>query len=602
MVAFFKRVIKMMKDLKKKMYNIEKVISKSGHNIFLINGYLTHSKYDPISEAEKIVGNNYKKKYCHILFGIGSGYLANIFTTKLTDDDQLLIIEPNEELLREVLSSENFTSIISNQNISYITGYDYESINDSIMPFLFSFNNRVKIILSPNFEKIEPEYTNSVLKGIKENQYVTLVHNNTLQKLSKSWQENFIKNIFYINQSVPFQNYKKTISGPVVITSGGPSLTKQLHILRKYKENLFIICAGSTINTLLANDIRPDLIVSIDGNEENTMHFEKLSIDDIPLAYSPTLYPEVLRNHKGLKIVFNDQSETSVKLWMEELTETDVGEVIGGPSVANYSLDFGLQLTSGPVCLIGQDLAFTNNMTHADGNKGQKLVNSEIIQSDNTLFVEGFFDKQVLTSFSLYSMKKNFESYIKKYPENSDRVFNCTEGGVRIKGIKQMSFADFCEEYSCRGTDHELKNVFLSVGKEIDITIQPWEGLLEKIKEIHKKNKKIKKIVKEALDILNRKSDFQSINDIRIIKKLDNADKKLYPLLKEPFLFYLFKELVFKIENNFLEVGGETKVEKLERIFTKNLALYEGIYGASDHAHFWLEELIKSIEKETISE
>lgn len=109
-------------------------------------------------------------------------------------------------------------------------------------------------------------------------------------------------------------------------------------------------------------------------------------------------------------------------------------------------------MTTGPITLIGQDLAFTYNQTHAESNKNFKILTEREIKSKGFIKAEGYNGDEVLTDYSFMAMKQSFEFLIKN--DFNDRlIFNSTEGGIKLEGFVQIPFGDFCEKY----TDEKIK-------------------------------------------------------------------------------------------------------------------------------------------------
>ena len=90
----------------------------------------------------------------------------------------------------------------------------------------------------------------------------------------KMWEDNFnenfdnkifnkpnVKPLLYIENTKPFNRL------PVVLVAAGPSLDKNIHILKQYKDNVIILCADIVTFKLLENDIIPDFICNVDVHE-----------------------------------------------------------------------------------------------------------------------------------------------------------------------------------------------------------------------------------------------------------------------------------------------------------------------------------------------
>lgn len=575
--------------------DIDTLNSKDGLSVFEIKGYLTNSKYNPVKEAKRICEGNYKKHHYHILLGIGAGYIADELYLKLNDHERLLIIEPNEKLLERANGLQCIRDI---EKVSIISGLRFEQLEKYLSSVVTEYNNRIQFIISPNYDKLYPHFIKQVMLIIKEILMLEIVNRNTLRKFANNWQENFINNLYFAYQSIPFSLLNKKLACPIVIASGGPSLIKQLPLIKNNRSKFFLLCAGSTINTLLTNGIVPDGIVVIDGSDGNLTHFKNIKDFNIPLFYSTMLYKDILRLHTGKKIVFNNKGHSQSGKVIDSLLNYEVGEVIGGGSVANFSLDIAYKLTSGPICLVGQDLAYTGNVSHAKGNKNFAMIDEKIMKERKMFKINGYYGEKVLTDYSLLSMKKGFELYL-DYVSQRDgikRVYNCTEGGAVIEGYENLSFSTFLNKFC----ENQIIKDFNKLLNEMTVekTTEQWKGLHDFISNEKHKSEKVYALCTESLDILSKLNQTSSNFTNKVIKSLDKLDNQLQNLLKNELLFYLFQEVIFNVNNHFLEKETETHEEAQKRIYLKSSALYEGIQTSSQRAITWYEELLDNISKE----
>ena len=59
------------------LQNIKYITAKDGNETIEVNGYLLHSKYNPIQEAESLIKKEINKNYVNVIFGFGRGYVSN---------------------------------------------------------------------------------------------------------------------------------------------------------------------------------------------------------------------------------------------------------------------------------------------------------------------------------------------------------------------------------------------------------------------------------------------------------------------------------------------------------------------------------------------
>lgn len=570
---------------------VNTLFSKEGMPVYEIKGYLTTSKYRPRIEAEKISKENYRKNNYHILLGIGSGNIASELYSLLGEREKLLIIEPNKELLEKV---QNIKCLIDTERVKLVSGLHNEELEHLLSPLAAEYNNRIQLIISPNYDKIYPNFTKQVMMKIKEILMLETVNRNTLNRFAENWQENFIRNVFFAFQSKPLSTLNRKMDCPVVIASGGPSLNKHLSLIKKNLNKFFLLCAGSTLNTLLDNGIVPDGIVSIDGSIQNFNHFKHLNNFRIPLFYSMTLNIEILKLHSGEKIIFNSKGHDQSNQIVDELLKCKVGEVIGGGSVANFSLDIANKMTDGPVCLIGQDLAYTDNSSHATGNKNFAKIDKVKMNERNMFEIDGYYGDRVLTDYPFFSMKRGFELYLNYISHNN--VYNCTEGGAFINGCINTPFEDFINEFCKEPILKEFSSLFSN--ESYIKTKTHWKELYKIISNERENSQKAQVLCSNALDLLEKLNPEKPIFNKNNIKKLDTLDTELKLLLNSELLYYIFGEIIFSVNNNFLEKEFETIEMSHKRIYLKSLALYEGIQVASKKAIHYYQELLNDISME----
>lgn len=206
------------------VYNIDYLTTKNNLETVTVNGFLLHSKYDPIQEATRIVEKEFEPNYVYVLFGYGLGYIAKLLSEKIEDPSKLIIIDPIYSLLPQ-----------SDNGLVITTHFDELNFETNIALSLKHLSKKIKVICSPNYDKILPEELAKVLRVIKDVQSLNKVNENTIRTFADSWQENYIHNLLNVYRNNSLSKLKKKYTCPVVLASGGPSLTKQLPLLKKCK-------------------------------------------------------------------------------------------------------------------------------------------------------------------------------------------------------------------------------------------------------------------------------------------------------------------------------------------------------------------------------
>lgn len=552
-------------------YDIEFLAAKNGSETIRVNQYFLHSKYDPNREAERIIKKEYKENYVHILFGYGKGYLADTFYQHQKNHEILLIMDPIKEELH-----------IENKEI-----FNFEMLNQfkiKLENSLEYFDTEVHVICSPNYENLFPKEYKEILQLIKEVQITNKVISSTIERYSDQWQENLLHNMVYLIEDQLLEVYYKQVQKPIVIASGGPSLSKQLSIIKEYRETIFLMAAGSTINSLLHEGIIPDMVVSIDGGDINYQHFKDITID-IPLVYSLNNHYKIQKEWKGLRYVFIDLKDSDMQAKISKKYNINLPLIQGGGSVANYCYSIATALTDKPIALIGQDLAYTDLQSHAVGNRSGGEISQEFLLNRKAFETLDCNGKKTYTDYPFMSMKKDFEELVVEYPP-ATFVYNCTEAGIPIEGIANLDFIEFIKEFSLKNGN--INNTVMYSDNHVE-----WSLLKRNfVTEITL----CTKLEKECLDIiLIMKQDYYRKQfSSTTLKALKNIDLKLKETIEnEIMLGSSLEPLIRAVLLGYKGHSSETEEEKFDRVYNQNIHWYQGIADAMKNMQNYIENAIE---------
>ncbi|WP_374963809.1 motility associated factor glycosyltransferase family protein [Lysinibacillus sp. RS5] len=561
-------------------YYIEYLNTKNGEKTVKINDYFLHSKYNPSKEASDFADKNFKPERLQLIYGYGAGHFVKAIQKKAKNGEKIIVIEPILSIVDELKD----LIVISASSEAAIR----EKLDENI-----TLTDNINVIISPNYDKIDNYIYSQVLNAINKKMHSDFVAESTHRFFNKQWPENYLLNLQYILKDQSILKLKEKYSAPVVIASGGPSLTKQLDNLKLYRNNIILIAAGSTVNTLLHNNIQPDYVITVDGSEANFNHFKDIKNINSKIIY--TLY-----NHHLIRPVFSNEgyyftANSTMDRHLQKFIEEPVPFLSGGTSVANYAYSLATYITTGPISIIGQDLAFTNNKTHADYNKNSRQL-EEISESEKIFIqIDGYYGEKVLSDYVFMTMKESFEKLYKTLGENRI-VFNCTEGGALIKGMKNMPFVEFLNKYAENSiTTDRVDNPNVSFAQNLKKMLPE----LEKEKENYVQ---LKKLFKKSLDLLksnNSKTTFS--NDI--LRKLDKNDEKIQKFSERTVLEISFQTININVLKYFKPTKNESSIDAYTRIYKQNKMLYSEMLEATKETEIHLEKLIGLLKKgENINE
>ncbi|WP_409368010.1 motility associated factor glycosyltransferase family protein [Lysinibacillus sp. 38-6] len=537
-------------------------------------GVYLHSRYNPEKEAESFVEKKYKPADVQLLIGYGLGYIYRELVKKKSPEEKIIIIDP---LVNEINLIDGIKDLILLKEINETALKNFFNEHISVVDSL-------NIIISINYDKVLKENLKLILIMLEEKVKSNEIVENTIQFFSSQWHENYIKNLKYAISDKPVGKLFNKFNCPIVIASGGPSLTKQLPLLKKYRDKFILIAAGTTINSLLKNTIRPDFVISVDGGEINRNHFENLHIEDFPIIYCPTV-------HYGIRQKFKDGYyflpliESDLKYHYSRFSKNDIDIIMDGSSVANYAYNLALLMTTGPVAMIGQDLAYTSGLTHADGNLNKKNILDESEFSRKLIEREGYFGEPVLTDNVFLQMRDIFEVVLQS--NNAiNRSYNCTEGGLKINAFTQVSFANFLNKFA---------NETVHITKESNISTEAQTKVLKK--ELTKDVLNIKELIKlfeKALNFLEKNNSEIEYEDYTIVK-LDEIDTQIQTIIKDTSLEFAFNLINLRLFKYFKIDDTLRREQKFKISFEQNKYMYGEMLNVSKNSLILIEKEIDYI-------
>jgi len=309
-----------------------------------------------------------------------------------------------------------------------------------------------------NTKQVEVVNTPEVSEQLKNDPFLTLWKNNYNENQSKGYlSNNKTRPLLYIKNTKPYAHK------PVVIVAAGPSLDKNIHLLKEYQNNCVILCADVTLFKLLQNDIKPDFVVNIDPSDSLRRYWVNLDTTNLTLVCPTTVSSRTLETWRG-NVYFFNQSDVAGSpkgnLLKKLIKPTEGwGVLFNRYFVGATMFQFLTYLSPSVVILIGHDFGYTDNKAFCDGFLDLKIHHDEhpVGSPEHTYMLEKLkkeeIKKDVLvkisptesigTSNALHLYKNTLLELIRaaRLP-----VINSTEGGIMTE-IAKMSFKDSLERF-----------------------------------------------------------------------------------------------------------------------------------------------------------
>ncbi|TWO14993.1 motility associated factor glycosyltransferase family protein [Campylobacter sp. 2014D-0258] len=253
-----------------------------------------------------------------------------------------------------------------------------------------------------------------------------------------------LQNIPFMLESIPFQRIlseRKNKFENAIVVSAGPSLAKQLPLLKAYQEKAVIFCADGALSMLEKKGIVPDYVTNLDFTDLAMKFFQNKENKTSLNVLSCATHPNVVHSLKAENCMIVLRN----KAIYQRFNLNDFGYIDTGTHVSHFSYTLALALGFKNIIMIGQDLAFDEEgNSHSKGfDFGEKFSGEENIDK---LKVPAYGGKgEVLTHITWNDYRIKLE-YLFACNDQKAKFYNATEGGARINFTEELSFKECCEK------------------------------------------------------------------------------------------------------------------------------------------------------------
>ncbi|MGR6699638.1 motility associated factor glycosyltransferase family protein [Campylobacter jejuni] len=604
---FLKESLKEIKSSK-----FELILGKDNLDINLKDTSDNTFLYENVIDELNTMLNTYNDKYLLYpvlyFYGFGNGVLFKALLQN-KNHQHIVVFEKDIEIIWIMFHILDFSHELQNArlivlNTNKLEIQDYNELC-SFKPF-FQFSRIYFLELMSHYYERFHEDVLELNKKLAENFKNSIVSHGNDPLDALQGIEQFVYNL---PQMITHPSYKellskrKGISDTAIIVSTGPSLTKQLPLLKKYASKATIFCADSSYPILAKHGIKPDYVLSLERipltSEFFNNDFGEFDKDIMFIVKSVT-HPHTIKylqkNNRAFILVSTYAS------FIQYLKLDYFGYFNMGFSVAHMACYLSLHLNHKNIIFIGQDLAYAENgNSHPDDYQNSANYESQMYEH---ILTEAYGGKEKIKTHHVWLMfKRNLEQDVQKIQKYLDtKVYNCTEGGARIEGTIEKPFLWACENL----LDKDLNKPFeklepLSLNKQNEFLLKAYYKVYQSIKHCRDFNDNFIKVYDKI------KNSFMSLqnsqkNEIFIQEIIQDIDKtktqidELYNTQKD--LIQILGPLLTQFELNLARIyvlNPKTKEDAFNKSILwikEHLEFMELVYG---HIKAQENALIKNI-------
>ncbi|EAK2429069.1 motility associated factor glycosyltransferase family protein [Campylobacter jejuni] len=548
-------------------------------------GYNENLLYqDPIKELQTML-NTYNDKYLLYpvlyFYGFGNGVLFKALLQN-KNHQHIVVFEKDIEIIWIMFHILDFSHELQSARLMILENdklqtQDYTELCSS-KPF-FQFSRIYFLELMSHYYERFHEDILGLNKKLAENFKNSIVSygNDPLDALQGI--EQFVYNL---PQMITHPSYKellskrKGISDTAIIVSTGPSLTKQLPLLKKYANKATIFCADSSYPILAKHGIKPDYVCMLERTEITAEFFNHDFGEfdkDIVFVCAGVVHPKAIEYLKDRNLVITQK----VLAFPYYINLKDFSYAAVGFSVAHTLSYLATYLSHKNIIFIGQDLAYAENgNSHPDDYQNSANYESQMYEH---ILTEAYGGKKEIKTHEVWIFfKQILEAMIIKYHITT---YNCTEGGARIEGTIEKPFLWACENLLHKDLNKPFEKLEpLSLNKQNEFLLKAYYKVYQSIKHCRDFSKILSNDFEKIQSVylsLNEKEEYLNL----AIEKIDEFKNKLEDIKQMQDLYEILQPLRTQFELN------------LARIYVLNPKTKEDVFNKSI---LWIKEHLEFME------
>ncbi|EHY5254794.1 motility associated factor glycosyltransferase family protein [Campylobacter upsaliensis] len=265
-----------------------------------------------------------------------------------------------------------------------------------------------------------------------------------------------------------------------VIVSTGPSLSKQLPLLKEVQERVVIFAADSAYPILMQNDIVPDYVCMVERTDFTAEFFKHdfgNKDDKTTFLLASLVHPNAIeylekrgRNYILIPKHLNFAQYVDLKAF---------ALLSSAASVAHMALALALELEFKELVFIGQDLAY-DDVGHSHPKDYQHSANFES-EAYEKIKVVAYGGEDFVESHEIWIFFRQILEDLVKYVVSA-KIYNATQGGARIEGMIEKPFSECCKDFN-ENKQNLVKLKPLSEDKQKEYALKAYAKVKKAFKE-----------------------------------------------------------------------------------------------------------------------
>ncbi len=442
----------------------------------------------------------------YVFIGTDSGLLPK-YLDKLPhkEKNKFLFIELDEiiPVIQEQINA------ISSQNILITNLSDWRNTAVSFGIEAYIYNDKVRLFASLAASEGHIDNYNDLYEILKQSLSSINFEFNARTGNMAFYKEgllNIADNIY------PAEMLRNSGDSFALVIGAGPSLEEHIDWIKNNQHKITILAVSRVCEYLIKNQIKPNLVVSVDPQEMNYLQSKGvLQLSNSILLHSYHVNYKLLSQFAGDKYFLGNRF-----FWDSTNNLKNFYSI--GPTVSHTAITSAMQMGFTKILLTGVDFCY--------GEDGQSHVSGILRDKTNDLKVLTYDGQERYTTQDFLLSIRTLESIAKSF---SGKIYNLSKHAAKCDSIEFTFYPE------------EIKTAFNGPNKDPNEKINEIKNHLSlSEKELIKAEKKyslINSISQEALSLNLKWFNLKKQNNVEQIKlKLDVLEKKLNSKKLEPYI------------------------------------------------------------------
>jgi hypothetical protein len=384
------------------------------------------------------------------IYGVGDGESYRQLKGWLHDDSRRFIAYFEHDLgaLRSAMEGDRLDLLLQDPQVKLFLLQKGQK-NEMLLNWCYTYFSglRTSFTALPSYLTQYPEAVAELKRSVGCHGYDATVILQELFTNCAGFFANFYPNVMRLPDHYHGNRLFGRFRGiPAIICGAGPSLEKNVDLLRGLRDRALIFAPGSAMNALGSFGVMPHLGCASDPNVDQIDRFERNSLFEVPLFYANRWHRSILPFWHSPPLFLHGLGMHQIEHWIEEGLGLTGGETVEPcHSATHLCLNIARLLGCGPIILVGQDLAYSGGKFYSEQVGASSSARpSHLGASDHfyerPIAMRSVWGDEIETAWKWIVEARWISQWAARHPEVA--LVNATEGGLGIEGIPNLTLKE----------------------------------------------------------------------------------------------------------------------------------------------------------------